>query len=96
MSFLRSPVKVNVDKAHSKTGFLVKLLLIIGIILLIITIVEKFIQIFGMSETQIGSIFAFAILCFGLSGIFYYFRIQFGKLEEIMNELENEDLKDTD
>ena len=96
MSFLKTPVKVDVNSTHSKLGFIVKFLLIIGFILLIITIIERFTRLFNMSENTVGAIFAFSILSFGISGIFYYFRIQFGKLEDALNEFEKEDLKEED
>jgi hypothetical protein len=38
---------------------------------------------------------AFAILCFGIAGIMYFFHRQFAKLDEILEQLEKEQ-DDTD
>jgi hypothetical protein len=87
-----------------KTGFLFKLFLLIGIILLLIFIFIKVIvfvvgenslgfakQIYDFSQTSYpNSIFAFSIIILAIAVIFYFFYFQFVKLAKIADEIEEE------
>lgn len=72
-----------------KTGILCKFFLIIGIILLLIYIVQLFIDSIEISENISGIILAFSILFIGVGIIVYFFNCQFAKLAEIANEVEH-------
>lgn len=91
-------------KGDFKTGFLFKLFLSIGIILLLVFIFIKvtvlFIsedssgfakQIYDFSQTNYpNSIFAFSIIILAIAVIFYFFYSQFVKLAKIADEIEEE------
>ncbi len=87
-----------------KTGFLFKLFLLIGIILLLIFIFIK-VTVFVVGEDSLGfakqiydfsqtnypnSIFALSIIILAISVIFYFFYSQFVKLAKIPDEIEEE------
>jgi hypothetical protein len=92
-------------KEDFKTGFLYKLFLLIGIILLSIFIIIKttvlFIdknslgfakQIYDFSQTNYpNSILAFSIIILAIAVILYFFYCQFVKLAKIADELEMEE-----
>ena len=85
-----------------KTGFLSKLLLIIGVILLAIFIFFKVIAygfgsgiLYDFAQTQyMGTIVAFSIIFIGVGIILYFFHMQFVKLAKIADEIENEENDD--
>jgi hypothetical protein len=94
-----------------KTGFLCKITLFLGLILLFIYIFSKlsslifgedssgFVkQIYDFSQTSSpNSILAFSIILFGIGGILYFFHCQFLKLAKIADEIEKEEnLEDID
>jgi hypothetical protein len=92
-------VKKHLFSAHSdlKTGFLCKLFLILGFLLIILYLVEFFAHPLQLSDDAIGTILAFAILFIGLGLISYFFSCQFAKLSKIADDIENdESLLDTD
>ena len=88
-----------------KTGFLCKLTLFLGILLLIVFIflkVSSFMiekesegflgQIYELTQTTIpDSILAFSIIFLGVGIILYFFHCQFAKLAKIADEIENEE-----
>lgn len=87
------------------TGFLFKLLLILGIALLVVFLfieICSFVigpessgivgQIYSFAQTTYPStILAFSIIIIGVSLVMYFFHIQFVKLATIAEEVENED-----
>jgi uncharacterized membrane protein len=91
-----------------KTGFLYKIFLLIGIILLLIFIFIRvtalfvgkdsmgFVkQIYDFSQTNYpNSILAFSIIILAISVIFYFFYFQFVKLAKIADEIEKEEDSD--
>lgn len=104
-------VKERYFSAHDdfRTGFLYKILLILGIFLLIVFAffkISAFIigsggqsvagQIYEFSQTTYPStILAFSIIILGVSGILYFFHYQFSKLSKIADEIENEENLET-
>jgi hypothetical protein len=68
-----------------KTGFLSKLFILIGIILVIFYVLSF---LFSYFETIISAILAFSILFIGLGIIFYFMSLQFAKLAQIAKEIE--------
>jgi hypothetical protein len=72
----------------SKSNFICKSFLFLGIILLIIYVI---LQLTSSYLDIANIIIAFAILLLGVSGIFYFFHCQFTKLAKIAEEIENED-----
>jgi len=91
-----------------KTGFLYKIFLLIGIILISIFIFIKIIalfvggdslgfakQIYDFSQSNYpNSILAFSIIILAISVIFYFFYSQFVKLAKIADEIEKEEDSD--
>ncbi len=71
-----------------KTGFLYKLLLTLGVILLAIYVIEQTIRLIGIDQALLGSILAFAILCIGGGLLAYFISSQFSKLADIADEIE--------
>lgn len=98
---------VNVSKENSKspekfkekTNILFKILLIIGFIFIGISAVLILISSKENTYNVLSEIFlALSIILFAFSAIMYFFKIQFGKLAKIADEIENsvyeeEDLK---
>jgi preprotein translocase subunit SecY len=97
-------------KNDFKTGFLSKFLLFLGILLLIVYIILKIITLF-VDEKSTGflnqlynfaqssstdSILAFSIILIAISIIFYFFHIQFAKLEKIADEIESKECFEDD
>ena len=74
-----------------KTGFLCKLLILLGIILIIFYIVQWIVPFITIDETISGIILAFSILFLGIGIILYFFNCQFSKLAEIAHEVEHEE-----
>ena len=92
-----------------RTGFLYKIFILFGLILLFIYIILKIISFvfnnqsnglineiynFSISNTT-GTIIAFSILLLAIGIIIYFFHLQFSKLAKIAEEIETEskDLK---
>jgi FtsH-binding integral membrane protein len=82
----------NIDTfaVQGKTSVLAKVFLALGCILAVVVIFEAATHLIGLEETLWGSLLAFAILCFGIAGIIYFFHRQFAKLDEILEQLEKE------
>ena len=76
---------------HSKTGFLYKLFLLIGLILLIFYVVQHIISLIEVSEHILGIVLAFSILFLGGGFLIYFLSCQFAKLAKIVDEIENEE-----
>lgn len=88
-------IKTRIFSAYNdfKTGFLSKLFILVGIILLIVYILSL---LFTFFETISGSILGFSILFIGLGLIFYFMSLQFAKLAQIAKEIEMEEDIDCD
>jgi hypothetical protein len=86
-------VKRHLFSAHNdmKTGFFCKFLLILGCILLGIYLVLVLLHPIVLSDESTGAILAFAILCFGVGIILYFFTCQFAKLSRIAKEVESDE-----
>lgn len=74
-----------------KTGFLCKLVILLGSFLLIFYIFQLTIPLDVFDENIMGIILAFSILFLGVGIILYFFSCQFAKLAEIADEVEHMD-----
>jgi len=75
----------------SKTGFLYKPFLLIGLILLIFYGVQHIIPLVEVNEHILGIVLAFSILFLGGGFLIYFLSCQFAKLAKIVDEIENEE-----
>ena len=82
--------RLSVYKDH-KTGFLCKLCIVLGAILIIIGGIDTFI-LHVLGENIQSSLIALAVIIIFLGVIFYFFHCQFAKLATIAREIENEDV----
>lgn len=81
---------IDTSSVEVKTGVLFKAFVALGCILAIVVIFEAATHLIGLEETLWGTLLAFAILCFGIAGIVYFFHRQFAKLDEVLEQLEEE------
>ncbi|MBN2065320.1 MAG: hypothetical protein JW771_00740 [Candidatus Thermoplasmatota archaeon] len=83
-------IKKRMYSAHHdfRTGFLYKLLVIVGAILLVIYLIEQASHLLSMDVTVQGSILAFAILCIGGGVLAFFISSQFSKLAKIADDVE--------
>ena len=87
-------IKKNPKSPHeysSKMGFLYKLFLLIGLILIIFYGVQQVTPLVGVSEHILGIVLAFSILFLGGGFLIYFLSCQFAKLAKIVDEIENEE-----
>jgi hypothetical protein len=74
-----------------KTGFFCRFFIVLGIILLGVYLLERFLHPIGLADGVTGALLAFAILCIGLGVILYFFVCQFAKLSAIAEEVETDE-----
>ena len=86
-------MKKHFFSAHSdlKTGFLCKLFIGLGIILVVLYALFHFTKVVNLGDDVEGALLAFAILSLGLGGIMYFFACQFSKLSQIADDVEQDE-----
>jgi len=85
-------LRIFSTKHNFKTGFLSKLLIILGIILIFISgsmyVLKLITKQFIIPQKTIESIFAFSIIFIAIGIILHFLYLQFIKLDEIARDIE--------